>query len=120
MTKLFTKGIIDKAVAQYPKGASLDQMIIAKFFNPVGAGTWWLFNLEPDDPMSYAWGFAEIFEFEMGSFCPQDLIDIKLPFGLGIERDMHFKPIPAWQLWKEKTGLDWCKEDELEEELEES
>ena len=37
----------------------------------------------------------------MGSFSIKELQDVKLPFGLGIERDLYFEPIKADELWKE-------------------
>jgi hypothetical protein len=46
--KLFTKEIEEKAQAQYPLGSDLEkQMVVAKFFNPTGAGTWYLINQDP-------------------------------------------------------------------------
>ena len=98
--KLLTKEITKKATEQFDKGSDLDdQMIIAKFFNPMGSWTWYLMNLADDG--DYAWGIVDGHEVEMGSFSMNELQSVKLPFGLGIERDMYFEPIPANELWKE-------------------
>ena len=87
--KLLTKEITDKAQKQYDKGSDLEgQMVVAKFFNPAGRGTWYLMNLADDK--DYAWGIVDLFEVEMGSFSIKELSDAKLPFGLGIERDINF------------------------------
>lgn len=111
---LFPKAVIKEAQAQYEQGSSFKQFIVAKFFNPVGSGTWWLMNMEQDEDPDYCWGFAEISDFEMGSFSKSELESFSM-FGLGIERDLHFTPIPAWKLWEEKTGLTSSEEEEEEE-----
>jgi hypothetical protein len=99
--ELFTKEILEKAKAQYPLGSEMaNQMIIAKFFNPTGAGTWYLMNMDPNDE-NYCWGIVDLFEVEMGSFSKSELESFKGPLGLGIERDLHFEPVNAKELWGE-------------------
>ena len=97
--KLLTKEITEKATKQYDKGSDMEQMIVAKFFNPVGSWSWYLMNLGEDK--DYAWGIVDGNAVEMGSWLMSDLQNKKLPFGLGIERDTSFQPIPASELWKE-------------------
>ena len=101
--KLLTKEITDKAQKQYDKGSDLEeQMIVAKFFDPMGSWKWYLMNLADDK--DYAWGIVDGFEVEMGSFSMKELASIQLPLGLGIERDMYFEPVKASELWKELTS----------------
>jgi hypothetical protein len=72
-----------------------DPVVIAKFFNPVGAGTW--FATEYDQKEKIFFGFVSIFGDscdEWGSFSLSELESYRGPFGLGIERDMYFKPQP--------------------------
>lgn len=98
--ELFTKEIIEKAKAQYPLGSEMEsQLIIAKFFNPTGAGTWYLMNMGPEDE-DYCWGIVDLIEVEMGSFSKSDLENYKGSFGLGIERDLFFEPVNAKELWE--------------------
>ena len=98
--KLLTKEITDKAQKQYDKGSDLDgQMIVAKFFDPMGSWKWYLMNLADDK--DYAWGIVDGHAVEMGSFSIKELQSVELPFGLGIERDKYFEPTPANELWKE-------------------
>ena len=98
--KLLTKEITEQAQKQYKKGDNIDdQMIVAKFFNPMGSWTWYLMNLHEDK--DYAWGIVDGFAVEMGSFSMSELQSTKLPLGLGIERDILFQPIQARQLWEE-------------------
>ena len=97
--KLLTKSITEKAKKQYDKGSDMEQMVVAKFFNPIGNGTWYLMNLADDK--DYAWGIVDMFAVEMGSFSMRELQGIKLPLNMGIERDKYFEPIKASELWKE-------------------
>lgn len=98
--KIFTEEIIKQAQAQYPLGSDMDsQMIVAKFFNPTGAGTWYLMNIDPNDD-TYCWGIVSLFEVEMGSFSRTELESYRGNLGLGIERDIYFEPINAKELWK--------------------
>jgi len=96
---LFTKEIEKKAQAQYQLGSDLEnQVVVAKFFNPLGAGTWYLINQDPEDP-EYCWGICHIFETEVGSFSKSDLVTYKGNLGIGIERDMGFEEVNAKELF---------------------
>ena len=97
--KLMTKEIETRAKAQYPKGNDLEsQKVVAKFFNPTGAWTWYVMNQDPEDP-DYLWGIVKGFEVEIGSFSLSELQSFKGQFGLGIERDLYFTPKPAKEVW---------------------
>ena len=103
--KLLTKEITGKAQKQYDKGSDIDgQMIVAKFFDPMGSWKWYLMNLADDK--DYAWGIVDGFEVEMGSFSMKELASIQLPLGLGIERDMYFEPVKADELWKALNSME--------------
>ena len=98
--KLFTKEIETKAQAQYIFGADMEkQVIVAKFFNPAGAGTWFLMNQDPNDP-DYLWGVVDLFEVEVGSFSKSELENFRGPFGIGIERDLYFEEVNAKVLYE--------------------
>ena len=88
-----------QAEDQYPKGADFDQDIVAKFFAPWGDWTWYLMNKQPGK--DYCWGIVDGFAVEAGSFSIEELTEVAGPFGLAIERDEHFSPIKAKDLWKE-------------------
>lgn len=99
--KLFTKAIEAKAQAQFPLGNDLEkQVVVAKLFNPSGAGTWWLMNQDPNDT-DYLWGVVDLFEVEVGSFSKSELENYVGVFGLGIERDLYFEEVNA-KVWFEK------------------
>jgi len=78
----------------------LDPQPVAKLFNPCGAGTWLLTEIEPDDH-DIAWGLCDLgMGFpEFGTVSLSELAAYRGPFGLGIERDLHFVakgPISAY------------------------
>lgn len=100
--KLLTKAITKKALSQYNMGSDMDQMVVAKYFNPTGRGIWYLMNMAEDN--DYCWGICHIYEWEIGSFSLKELDSIKLPFGLKIERDLYFKPVKAIELWNKLNG----------------
>ena len=97
--KLITKEIAEQATKQYDKGSDMDQMVVAKFFNPVGSWTWYLMNME--DNGDYCWGIVDGFAVEMGSFSIKELEEQKLPLGMKIERDLYFEPMKASEVWEQ-------------------
>lgn len=67
-----------------------DPVVIVKFFNPVGAGTWWATEYNPEEKIFF--GYASIFgdhNDEWGYFSLTELESIKGFGGLGIERDLY-------------------------------
>lgn len=67
-----------------------DPIVIAKFFNPTGAGTWWATEYDPEGKVFF--GYVSIFgdhNDEWGSFSLAEIESVKCAFGLGIERDLH-------------------------------
>jgi len=96
--KLLTKVIEKKAKEQYELGSDLSQKVVAKFFDPCSAWTWYLMNIDPSD-LDYCWGIVKGFEVEIGSFSLSDLTKFRNKLGIGIERDLYFKPMVAKDLW---------------------
>lgn len=97
--KLMTKKIERRARRQFPSGSDMSQMVVAKFFNPAGSWSWYVMNQDPEDP-DYLWGIVKGNEIEMGSFSLSELQQVRLPYGLGIERDLYFKPMKAIDVWE--------------------
>ena len=67
-----------------------DKEIVCKFFNPCGIGTWLVVEGQQEEDDFIFWGLATIHEQEWGYFSLNELEALKLPFGLKIERDIHF------------------------------
>jgi hypothetical protein len=66
-------------------------VIVAKFFNPQGAGTWYATEYDPAEKMFF--GYVSIFgdwNDEWGYFSLQELESYLGPWGLGIERDLYW------------------------------
>jgi hypothetical protein len=66
-----------------------DHVPVVKFFNPIGVGTWLATELDEDGDTLY--GLADLGEPECGSFSLGEMAALRLPFGLGIERDILFE-----------------------------
>lgn len=68
-----------------------DPLVIAKFFNPTGAGTWYATEYNPESRTFF--GYVSIFgdwNDEWGYFSLSELESITGFLGLGIERDRFF------------------------------
>lgn len=91
--KLFTKAILDKLPPLYSQdGKGLDAIAHVKFFNPGGAGTWYLSEYDPEEKIGF--GLCIIHEAELGNVSIAELEAFRGRFGLKIERDLHWKPRP--------------------------
>lgn len=96
--KLLTKEILKKVPplrAQDGKGENA--IVYAKFFNPVGDGTWYMTEYDPQTGEA----FGKVFmhgNAELGYFSIPELASIRLQFGLGIERDRGFTPCKLSEL----------------------
>jgi len=78
-----------------------DPLIIVKFFNPAGAGTWYATEYDPKSRKFF--GYVSIFgdhNDEWGYFSLDELQRYSGKFGLGIERDHYFKEQHASQVIK--------------------
>ena len=68
----------------------MDSIVLVKYFNPCGAGTWLITEAElQDDGNWLLFGYYHISCFEWGYLMLSELQNLKLPFGLTIERDLY-------------------------------
>lgn len=73
-----------------------DKICHVKLFNPNGVGTWYIVEL--DKETNEAFGYVELGGYpELGYFSLTELEIYRGPLGLGIERDLYFRPT----LWSE-------------------
>lgn len=75
----------------------VDHVPVVKFFNLFGAGVWLATELDEDGDILF--GLADLGYPELGSFSLEELSSLRLPFGMGIERDILFTgdfPISVW------------------------
>jgi len=66
-----------------------DHVPLVKFFNPLGIGTWLATELDGDGDTLF--GLADLGEPELGCFSLDEIASTRLPFGMGIERDILFE-----------------------------
>jgi len=72
------------------RDTGFDPVPVVKFFNPTGAATWLASELHADGDTLFGladlgFGCPELGNFSLGEFA-----GVRLPFGLGIERDLSF------------------------------
>ena len=97
--KLLTKKKEERFKATGSQADVKDPVIIAKFFNPAGAGTWYATEYDPEARLFY--GYVSIFgdhNDEWGPFSLEELEEFEGQFGLGIERDSFFTQQPISNL----------------------
>jgi hypothetical protein len=93
--KLMTKELEIRFARVGSQENASDPLIIAKFFNPQGAGTWYATEYDPNTKTFF--GYVSIFgdlNDEWGYFSLQELESYKGPWGLGIERDLYWDEVP--------------------------
>ena len=76
-----------------------DGVVYAKFFNPMGSGTWYITAYDPT--YNEAFGFVNLGDSQMaelGYISITELESLKLPFGMKIERDRSFTKMPLKQV----------------------
>jgi hypothetical protein len=100
---LLTKNLRQALLAngEHRDGIDRDPVPVVKFFNPCGAATWLATELDADGDILF--GLADL-GFgcpELGSFSLAELASVRLPFGLRIERDLHFSTAHRLSEWAE-------------------
>ena len=110
--KLVTKEIAERLLANgrcTARGDEQDFAPVVKFFNPCGAATWLITEMDPECN-DILFGLCDLgFGFpELGSVSLSELQAIRLPLGLRIERDLHF--ITHWPLsvYTEAARMSGC------------
>lgn len=93
--KLLTKEILKRfaEVGRQEDVEIKDKIVVCKFFNPTGAGTWLATEYDPESRVFFGWvtlGMGPECD-EWGYFSLDELESIRGFGGLGIERDRFFK-----------------------------
>lgn len=101
--KLLTEELRRALPALYSTENNIDPLAVAKFFTPWSNWTWYATEFDGEDTF---FGLVHGFERELGYFSLSELESITGPAGLGIERDLHFKPTPLSQLGSPIHPLD--------------
>ena len=97
--KILTKELVRRFAKVGSQVGVKDPLVIAKFFNPTGGGTWYATEYDPEAKIFF--GYVSIFgdhNDEWGSFSLIELQSVRGNFGLGIERDKFFTEQPISQI----------------------
>lgn len=90
--KLLRKSDVTKLRANAAKRDLFDPAPVVKFFYPAGAGTWLFAELDEDGDSLFGLCDPGHGTPELGYASLSEMAEFRGRFGLGIERDMHFKP----------------------------
>lgn len=96
-----------RLVAQRDGKPEPDPVPLLKLFNPVGSAIWLASELAEDGDTLF--GLADL-GFgcpELGAFSLHEIASVRLPFGLRIERDLHFAshhPLSVWNDMARQMG----------------
>jgi hypothetical protein len=93
--KLLTQEIKAKLAKRplYSTEKTPEVLSIVKFFTPTSSFTWHVWEFDGEDTF---FGFVTSHlspDGEWGYFSLSELSTVKGPFGLGVERDLYYKPI---------------------------
>ena len=97
--KLLTDELIKTLPPLYSTENIKDPLIQCKFFTPDSSWSWYV--LEFDKTNEIFFGYVCGLERELGYFSLQELESVKCQLGLGIERDISFKPTKLSVIKKE-------------------
>jgi hypothetical protein len=90
--KLITEELRKQLPPLYSQENELDPMVICKFFTPDSSFTWFIIEFDGDDLL-----FCKVYSHlcpdgELGYSSLSEIESVRGALGLGIERDLYFKP----------------------------
>ena len=81
-----------------------DHIPVVKLFNPIGEGVWLATLVEADDDLLYGMADLGFGCPEPGHFSLREIEALRLPLGLGIERDILFETVTPLSIWIDVAG----------------
>ena len=87
--ELLTKELRGKLPPLYAMEGEEDPFVICKFFHPRSSWTWYAIEFDGEDIF---FGLVKGHFTELGYFSLSELEEFRDSWGLGVERDLHFKP----------------------------
>lgn len=87
--RLLNNGAVNLA-HRLEDGKTEDFRPVVKLFNPCGAATWLLSELDEDGDTAFGLCDLGHGSAELGYVSLAELASVRLPYGLYIERDIHF------------------------------
>ena len=101
--KLLTKELRSNIPPLYSNEKKKNPKVWTKFFTPWSNWTWYVTEFDGKDTF---FGLVEGLEVELGYFSLSKLKSIKGPYGLNIERDIHFTPKSLSEVRKKDARID--------------
>ena len=95
--ELLTSGLREMLPPLYSQEHEEDPLVICKFFTPDSNWTFYALEFDGED-LFFGWVVG--FEKELGYFRLSELAQARGPFGLQIERDLHFSPMKLSEVMK--------------------
>ena len=88
---LLTEEIAKSIPQLYAMENTKDPLVVCKFFLPATKWTWYVIEFDGKDRF---FGYV-IGEYnELGYFSLSELEEVEGPYGLKVERDLYFEPLP--------------------------
>lgn len=95
--ELIPKEIKEQIPKLYETEDHKDPIVYVKLF--LDGWTWYITELSMDDDICFGYVISP-FESELGYFSLAEIQEVKGSLGIGVERDLSFKPQPLSQLKK--------------------
>ena len=89
--KLLTKALRERLLRN-ARSQGQDHPPPLKLFNPCGSATWLFSELDEDGDRLFGLADLGFGTPELGYSSLAEIAEIRVRFGLGIERDLHFRP----------------------------
>ena len=104
--KLLTAELRQKLPRLGAQDGAADPMVYAKFFTPDSGWTFLVMEGEEEECLDDPRADFRFFGFVMGYFLLSELEQARGPWGLPIERDLHFKAAPLSQVLRADHRLE--------------
>ncbi|RZF60792.1 DUF2958 domain-containing protein [Sphingomonas populi] len=88
-------------------GQRFDPSPVVKLFSPLGAATWLATELAEDDNTLFGLADLGCGCPELGTFSLSEIAAVRMPLGLGVERDLTFEttfPLSVWTECARRAG----------------
>jgi hypothetical protein len=92
---LMPPDIAKEIPALYSTERQRDPVARVKWFTPDSSWTWYITEYDPVQRLCF--GLVIGHERELGYFSLDEILEVRGPFGLPVERDLYFEPKPLSQ-----------------------
>jgi len=101
MGKLVPQTLLSDIPDLYATEGSTNPLCYVKLFTPDSNWTWYIIEFSKED-RNTCYGYVQGLESELGYFTLGELENVHGALGLGVERDLYFKPTSLSTIKKEE------------------